>query len=117
VRAPFDAPLRSRSLAEFQAQRWNRSFSEMTALAVQRPLAARLGRHRAMLVSFLVSGLLHEVAISLPVGAGFGLPTCYFVLQGLLVARERGAPAGSRRCTLFVRRRRHHLAAEQRRHP
>jgi len=92
VRVLFDAPHRSHSLREFWAQRWNRGFSEMTALAVHRPLASRLGRRRAVWMSFLASGLLHEIAISLPVGAGFGLPTCYFVLQGLLVARERAAP-------------------------
>jgi alginate O-acetyltransferase complex protein AlgI len=92
ARVLFDAPLRSRSLREFWAQRWNRGFAEMTALCVQRPLATRLGRSRALFVSFLASGLLHEVAISLPVGAGFGLPTCYFVLQGILAQRERTAP-------------------------
>ncbi len=93
TRVLFDAPLRARSLAEFWSQRWNRGFAEMTALAVHRPLAARFGRPRALLGSFLASGLLHEVALSLPVGAGFGLPTCYFVLQGLMVQRERVLPS------------------------
>ena len=39
ARVLFDAPLTSRSLQEFWAQRWNRGFAEMTALCVQRPLA------------------------------------------------------------------------------
>jgi alginate O-acetyltransferase complex protein AlgI len=86
VRPPFDAPHRSRSLGEFWAHRWNRGFAEMTALLVQRPLARRFGRGPALLLSFLASGILHEVAISLPVRAGYGLPTLYFVLHGALVA-------------------------------
>jgi alginate O-acetyltransferase complex protein AlgI len=40
-------------------------------------------------VSFLASGLLHELAISVPVRAGYGLPTAYFVLQGALVVLEK----------------------------
>ena len=92
ARVLFDAPLRSGSLQEFWAQRWNRGFAEMTALCVQRPLAARVGRSRALLGSFLASGLLHELAISLPVGAGYGLPTSYFVLQGLMIRSERKEP-------------------------
>jgi alginate O-acetyltransferase complex protein AlgI len=93
VRLLFDAPARARSPQEFWARRWNRGFAEMTALAVHRPLQRRLGRGRALLLSFLVSGFLHEIAISLPVRAGYGLPTLYFVLQGL-VARWRGGAPG-----------------------
>ena len=59
---------------------------------MQRPLAQRVGRSRALLASFLASGLLHELAISLPVNAGYGLPTCYFVLQGFMIRRERKQP-------------------------
>lgn len=38
---------------------------------------------------FLASGLLHELAITLPVRSGFGLPTLYFVLHGALVLLEK----------------------------
>ena len=61
----------------------------MTAIAVYRPLAGRLGTSRALLASFAFSGLLHEMAISLPVRAGFGLPFAYFALHGALVRIER----------------------------
>ena len=44
-----------------------------------------------MFLSFAFSGLLHEVAIRLPVQAGFGLPLIYFLLHGTLVALERFA--------------------------
>ena len=64
VRVLFDAPWRARTPDEFWTRRWNRGFAEMTSVAVQRPLAERWGRRRALLGSFLVSGLLHEAAIS-----------------------------------------------------
>jgi alginate O-acetyltransferase complex protein AlgI len=61
----------------------------MTALASYRPLSGRLGRRVATVAAFLASGLLHELAISLPVLAGFGLPMAYFLLHGMLVLTER----------------------------
>ncbi|HEV8583054.1 MAG TPA: MBOAT family protein [Thermoanaerobaculia bacterium] len=82
--ALFRAPLRSRSLTEFWGRRWNLAFSEMTALGIYRPLEPRVGRPAAMATAFLASGLLHEIAISLPVNRGFGLPLSYFALHGLL---------------------------------
>src|SRR5437763_446358 len=85
----FRAPLVSRSLAEFWGRRWNLAFSEMTALGVYRPLAGVLGRGPATIGAFLCSGLLHELAISVPVKAGFGLPLGYFALHGTLVLLER----------------------------
>lgn len=89
----FRAPLRSRSLGEFWARRWNLAFSEMTALVVYRPVSGAAGRRAGLLAAFLLSGLLHEAAISLPVGAGFGGPLLYFAIHGLLtqVERERGS--------------------------
>jgi len=66
----------------------------MMALCVQRPLARTVGRRRALLAAFGLSGLLHEVAISLPVQAGFGLPTAYFVLQDCWCAAGCGPRDG-----------------------
>ena len=86
----FREPLRSRSLGEFWGKRWNVAFTEMTALAVYRPLEGRLGRGGAVIGAFLLSGLLHELAISLPVRAGWGLPLLYFLLHGALVLAEQG---------------------------
>lgn len=87
--ALFRAPLRSQNLGEFWARRWNVAFSEMTAIAVYRPLADRLGRGPALVAGFALSGLLHEMAISAPVRAGFGLPLLYFLVHGGLVLVER----------------------------
>ena len=85
----FRAPLRSTSLTEFWGRRWNLAFSEMTSLAVYRPLRARWGTGPATAAAFFASGLLHEAAISLPVRAGFGLPLSYFALHGALIVVER----------------------------
>jgi alginate O-acetyltransferase complex protein AlgI len=38
---------------------------------------------------FVGSGILHELAITLPVQAGFGLPTLYFTLHGILTILEK----------------------------
>jgi alginate O-acetyltransferase complex protein AlgI len=88
----FRAPWRAESLGEFWSRRWNLAFSEMTSLAVYRPLALSVGRRAALVAAFLFSGLLHEVAISLPVRAGYGRPLLYFAIHGVLtqVERERG---------------------------
>lgn len=79
----FRAPLQSKSLAEFWGKRWNLVFSEMTTLAVFRPLRGTCGNLPALLLAFLFSGILHELAISVPVRAGFGWPLLYFALHGM----------------------------------
>lgn len=84
----FRAPYKSTSLKEFWGKRWNMAFSEMTALIAYRPLKNWLGQRQAMIASFLLSGLLHEVAISVPVKAGYGLPFCYFALHALCMYAE-----------------------------
>lgn len=84
----FHAPLAARSLGDFWSRRWNLAFSEMTAFAIYRPLSSACGRTAGLVAAFLASGLLHEVAISLPVVAGFGLPLAYFLLHGVLVFLE-----------------------------
>lgn len=91
----MNAPLRSTSVSEFWGQRWNAAFNDLALRLVFRPAVRRLGIAGATLWAFLVSGLIHELVISLPAGAGFGLPSGYFLLQGFGVLTER-SPAGQR---------------------
>jgi len=94
----FRAPLYATTLSEFWGRRWNLAFSEMTAAAVYRPLG---GGALALVAAFAFSGLLHELAISVPVRAGFGLPMAYFALHGVLVVIERKLEIHSRVWTAF----------------
>lgn len=88
VQRLFDNPLASRSLTEFWSRRWNLAFVEMDRLLVV-PLLRRLGPATSLIGVFVISGLLHELAISFPAGAGWGLPSCYFLLHGALATLER----------------------------
>jgi D-alanyl-lipoteichoic acid acyltransferase DltB (MBOAT superfamily) len=85
----MNAPVRATSLAEFWGERWNTAFSIPARRLILRPLARRTGLPVAGFLVFLLSGLLHELVISLPARAGFGLPTLYFTLQGIGIALER----------------------------
>jgi alginate O-acetyltransferase complex protein AlgI len=68
----------------------------MTAIAIYQPLVRFVGRGPALVVSFLSSGLLHELAISVPVRAGYGLPMAYFTLHGTLMMIEARFAKASR---------------------
>ncbi|WP_267900995.1 MBOAT family protein [Cohnella endophytica] len=85
----FRNPAMSRSLNEFWSKRWNLAFSEMTTLGVYRPLIGVVGKNGAAFASFLFSGILHELAISLPVRQSFGMPLFYFVIHGAGIVIER----------------------------
>jgi alginate O-acetyltransferase complex protein AlgI len=88
VQELFRSPYKSTSLREFWGKRWNMAFSEMTAQIAYRPLKQHMSTEQAMLLSFLLSGLLHEIAISLPVNAGYGLPMLYFTLHAAAMLAE-----------------------------
>jgi len=85
-------PMRATSLGEFWGRRWNTGFHELASRFTYKPLRPSLGVVGAMLTTFLVSGLIHDLVISVPAGGGYGLPTGYFVLQGLGVVGERSTP-------------------------
>jgi alginate O-acetyltransferase complex protein AlgI len=84
----FQSPYKSRSLREFWGRRWNIAFSEMTAVISYRPLKTKIGVEKAMMISFLLSGFLHEIAISLPVRTGYGLPMTYFAIHAFAMYLE-----------------------------
>lgn len=81
----FKDPLSSKSLNEFWSKRWNLAFVELTTLAVTRPVKSKYGNQTAFWISFIFSGLLHEMAISLPVKSRFGKPMLYFIIQAVLI--------------------------------
>jgi hypothetical protein len=85
----FKSPLKSHSLTEFWSKRWNLAFSEMAAIIVFKPLKSKIGQTGAVLAGFAFSGVLHELALSLPVNTGYGLPLLYFMIQGILVVLEK----------------------------
>ena len=98
----FRAPLQAESLRDFWGKRWNLAFTEMTSVTVYRPLLKVVNEKPAMLFSFLFSGLLHEVALSLPVNSGYGLPLLYFFIQLCLTILEREIFKNKKPGTIWV---------------
>ncbi len=83
------APWKSETLGAFWGKRWNIPFIQMTRIALFVPLARRKKTTPALIISFAISGIFHEVALTLPVGGGYGRPFLYFILQAALVLIER----------------------------
>lgn len=81
-------PLRSHSLSEFWGKRWNLGFRQLSHDLIFRPLRGVLGVAGAGFLVFVISGLLHDLVISVPAKGGYGLPTIYFVIQGAGVVLE-----------------------------
>jgi len=89
VRTLFPNPLETRGIGDFWSRRWNVGYSQMMQRLVGRPVAALAGANAGIMMVFLCSGVLHELAITLPVRSGFGLPTLYFTLHGCLTLIEK----------------------------
>lgn len=89
-----DRPWRSRTLAEFWGQRWNRVFGDWFREICFRPLQRR--PVLAVATAFAVSGLMHEFLVNLPLWAAdgtnrFGSMMTYFMVQAAAVLWERRA--------------------------
>ena len=82
-------PILSKTLSEFWGKRWNLGFRQLAYDLIFRPLHKQIGVAAASLLVFLASGVIHDLVISLPARGGYGLPTAYFILQGLGVTLER----------------------------
>jgi hypothetical protein len=93
ARPIMNAPIKATSLTEFWGRRWNGAFNQLVLELFFVRLARKVGAVRATLTAFLVSGLIHELVISIPAGAGYGLPTSYFLLQGWGIVTQR-SPLG-----------------------
>ena len=86
-------PLAATSLNDFWGKRWNAAFNELAFRFAYRPLRRRTNAIAATLGVFGLSGLIHELVISLPAHGGYGLPTAYFLIQGFGLVLER-SPLG-----------------------
>jgi hypothetical protein len=82
------SPMLARSLSDFWGRHWNTAFHELADRFIFGPLHRVAGPTGATLLVFLTSGLIHELVISLPARGGYGLPTGYFLIQGLGVIGE-----------------------------
>src|SRR5580704_1545446 len=89
ARPIMSSPLRSTSLSEFWGERWNLGFRQLSYDLIFRPLLKICGAVVASFLVFLASGLIHDFVISFPARGGYGLPTAYFILQGVGVTIER----------------------------
>ncbi|MDA1045047.1 MAG: DCC1-like thiol-disulfide oxidoreductase family protein [Verrucomicrobia bacterium] len=85
------APIMATSISEFWGRRWNRAFNRMAQTLIYIPSRHRLGVKGAAFFVFLVSGLIHDLVISVPAGGGYGQPTIYFGVQffALMIERSR----------------------------
>lgn len=86
------APIFAHSPTDFWSRRWNTAFSIPARRLVLLPLARRIGTAGATVVVFFISGLLHEVVITLPAGGGYGGPTLYFLLQAGGILAQNSFP-------------------------
>lgn len=96
----MNSPLRPSSLSDFWSSRWNLAFRDIARVFVFRPVLKRRGIVIAVLSAFVFSGILHELLISLPADAWYGLPTLFFLIQagGIFIEKSGfGVKAGINR--------------------
>lgn len=89
ARHMMNSPILATSLTNFWSARWNLPVHQLAYDFVFRPSVHSLGIAGATFMTFLASGLAHELITSVPAGAGYGLPVTYFVLQFFGVFLER----------------------------
>ena len=94
-------PVATQKISEFWGGRWNKAFNQLVYPFVYTPIKKKLSHKAAILFTFLVSGLVHELVISLPAKSGWGLPTIYFLVQALGMNTERNQVF--RKLPLFIK--------------
>lgn len=81
-------PLAAKSVSEFWGRRWNVAFQEIAFATFFRSLRRCVPADWALMGTFFISGIIHDLVITIPAGAGYGLPTLYFSMQGVALVFE-----------------------------
>lgn len=91
ARPLMNRPIASTSLSELWSRRWNIAFRDLMHRFLFQSLAARVGPRWATWLGFAISGVIHDIVMSLPAGGGYGQPTLFFVIQamGLMIERSQ----------------------------
>jgi hypothetical protein len=93
----FRSPWAMTDLRDFWGRRWNRIVGRTLALEVFAPARRRVGGAAAVLLTFLASGLVHEVVLVGPTGESLGAYLAFFGLHGLaILALDRWLPGPGR---------------------
>lgn len=92
VQPIMELPIATRKISEFWGGRWNKAFNQLVHPFVYTPLKRKFGPTYSLVLTFLFSGLIHELVISLPAKSGWGLPTLYFLIQAVGMIFERTKP-------------------------
>ena len=85
----MNCPIAAESVGDFWGKRWNAGFRDIVFGLFFIRMARRFGTTVAAIGVFVLSGLIHELVITFPADAGYGLPTLYFTLQGAAMLAER----------------------------
>lgn len=88
----MNSPFLTPSLSDFWSSRWNLAFRDLARIFVFRPVLRRSGIVYAVVAAFVFSGILHDLLISLPARAWYGLPTLFFLIQAAGVLMEKSRP-------------------------
>jgi len=103
VRPIMNSPVLSTSVSEFWSRRWNLAFRDYASPFLFIPLVRMTTPTVAVIAGYTFSGMIHELAISIPARGGYGLPTLYFAIQGLAMLIERVAEKRGVRMTRGIR--------------
>jgi hypothetical protein len=83
------APILASSVSDFWSHRWNLAFRDLAQVFFFRPFVSQFGVSGATMIVFAMSGLIHDVVISIPSRGGHGWPSLYFLVQGVAVLVEK----------------------------
>ena len=91
ARPLMNRPLWSTSLADLWSHRWNTAFRDLMHRFLFKPFLPLVGPRGATWLGFAISGVIHDVVMSVPPNAGYGQPTLYFLIQAASLMAERSS--------------------------